>query len=78
MHGIFIWAASIKFYSDPGLIISLTEYPGNMHISKFYFHHMLLDIYDISSACGKDFEQSALIVHMVIDRIMSCQENIGK
>ena len=78
MHGIFIWASGTKYHLDPTQLISLTEHVGNMNPSNFYFFHMIFDIHDISNASGKDFEESALIMHLIIDRIMNCEENIGK
>ena len=78
MHAIFSWAACVKYYNNLQHLRELTEHVGEMEITKFYFLHLFIDIQDIAISTGRDFEEAVLIVHMVIDAIINCEENIGK
>lgn len=47
-------------------------------VSEFFWGHLERDVQQLSTAIGKNIEEAAIVVHLVLQRIATCELKLGE
>ena len=62
----------------PTSITKLVEYTGSRSCTDYFSLHLIQDIRDVTAICNKTFEEAILIVHTMIDHLLTVRPDERK
>ena len=78
IHSVFVYTLQTRNMKDPTYITELVEYPGRRSFTDYFSLHLTQDIRDVTAVCNKTFEEAILIVHTLIDHLLTVQPDERK
>lgn len=68
MHSVFLWA-SCHYQDKVSELVNVVKQQQNL--PEFFWMHLMKDINQLCRVTGKGFEESSLIVHIVLHDIFT-------
>ena len=78
IHSIFVYTLQTRNMNTPTCITELVEYQGRRSCTDYFSLHLIQDIRDVTAICNKTFEEAILIVHTLIDHLLTVQPDERK
>ena len=63
---------------NPTSITKLVECTGRRSCTEYFSLHLIQDIRDVTAICNKTFEEAILIVHTMIDHLLTVRPDERK
>ena len=73
LHSIFVYTLQTRNMKNPTYITELVECTEPYSCTNYFSLHLIQDIRDVTDICNKTFEEAILIVHILIDHLLTVQ-----
>ena len=73
LHSIFVYTLQTRNMKNPTYITELVECTEPYSCTNYFSLHLIQDIRDVTAICNNTFEEAILIVHILIDHLLTVQ-----
>ena len=73
LHSIFVYTLQTRNMKNPTYITKLVECTEPYSCTNYFSLHLIQDIRDVTTICNNTFEEAILIVHILIDHLLTVQ-----
>ena len=77
MHSAFIWCASHHTDCIGDLTRVVKPFVAPDHLPEFFWRHLRQDIQQLAVTTGKNIDEAAVLVHLVLKKILTSEPPNG-